>query len=160
MDGGVIDKRGYRLNVGIMLVNRQGELLWRRRVGNRNAWQFPQGGIAVDETPRQAMYRELAEELGLDPDDVACLAETKKWLRYRLPKQFRRYNSKPRCVGQKQKWFLLRLLANENRIQLDRSENPEFERWQWVTYWYPLHHVIEFKRDVYRNVLQEFEELV
>lgn len=160
MSSGVIDEQGYRLNVGIVVANQRGELLWGRRVGNPNAWQFPQGGISSDETPREAMYRELTEELGLNPEDVEYLGETKKWLSYRLPKQFRRYNSKPLCVGQKQKWFLLRLLVSDSHIDLDKSGNPEFDHWRWVDYWYPLNHVIEFKQTVYRNVLTEFERLV
>ncbi|WP_425475593.1 RNA pyrophosphohydrolase [Candidiatus Paracoxiella cheracis] len=160
MSSGVIDEQGYRLNVGIVVVNQHGELLWGRRVGNPNAWQFPQGGISSDETPREAMYRELTEELGLNPEDVEYLGETKKWLSYRLPKQFRRYNSKPLCVGQKQKWFLLRLLVSDSHINLDKSGTPEFDHWRWVDYWYPLNHVIDFKQTVYQKMLKEFEKLV
>lgn len=160
MSSGVIDEQGYRLNVGIVVVNQHGELLWGRRVGNPNAWQFPQGGISSDETPREAMYRELTEELGLNPEDVEYLGETKKWLSYRLPKQFRRYNSKPLCVGQKQKWFLLRLLVSDSHINLDKSGTPEFDHWRWVDYWYPLNHVIDFKQTVYQKILKEFEKLV
>ncbi|XQW92098.1 RNA pyrophosphohydrolase [Candidiatus Paracoxiella cheracis] len=156
----MIDEQGYRLNVGIVVVNQHGELLWGRRVGNPNAWQFPQGGISSDETPREAMYRELTEELGLNPEDVEYLGETKKWLSYRLPKQFRRYNSKPLCVGQKQKWFLLRLLVSDSHINLDKSGTPEFDHWRWVDYWYPLNHVIDFKQTVYQKMLKEFEKLV
>ncbi len=160
MSSGVIDEQGYRLNVGIVVVNQHGELLWGRRVGNPNAWQFPQGGISSDETPREAMYRELTEELGLNPEDVEYLGETKKWLSYRLPKQFRRYNSKRLCVGQKQKWFLLRLLVSDSHINLDKSGTPEFDHWRWVDYWYPLNHVIDFKQTVYQKMLKEFEKLV
>lgn len=160
MSSGVINKRGYRLNVGIVLANQHGRLLLARRMDHADAWQFPQGGMLPDETPREAMYRELTEELGLMPDEVECIAQTKNWLRYRLPKHFRRYNERPLCVGQKQKWFLLRLLADEDQIQLNSSEKPEFDRWQWVDYWYPLTCVIEFKYGVYRNVLQEFAGLV
>lgn len=157
---GVMDESGYRLNVGIVIVNHNGELLWGHRVGNHDAWQFPQGGMLENETPREAMYRELAEELGLNSNDVEYLGKTKKWLRYRFPEQFRRYNSRPLCIGQKQKWFLLRLSVNEDHIRLDKSKNPEFDRWRWVDYWHPPEHVIEFKQDVYRKVLKEFEELV
>ena len=159
MTSEVIDRRGYRLNVGIVIMNQQGNLLWCRRIGHVNAWQFPQGGILRDETPKEAMYRELSEELGLTPNDVECLAETSRWLSYRLPRQYRRYKDQPLCVGQTQKWFLLRLLVDDSYIQLERSENPEFNRWRWVRYWYPLKHVISFKRHVYRKVLQEFDKV-
>lgn len=160
MSPGVIDERGYRLSVGIVVVNGDGKLLWAQRIGNPNAWQFPQGGLLLSETPREAMYRELAEELGLSPQDVECLGETKKWLSYRLPKQFQRHHTKPLCVGQKQKWFLLRLSVSDNQIQLDKSDSPEFDCWRWVDYWYPIKQVIKFKKAVYREVLKEFEKLV
>lgn|SRR3990167_444711 len=160
MNSGIIDAQGFRLNVGIVIVNRQGKLFWGRRVGSSDAWQFPQGGVHRDETLQTAMYRELAEELGLQPEDVKYLGETKTWLSYRLPLQFQRRNEKPICIGQKQKWFLLRLLSEDPMIRLHLSESPEFDRWRWVEYWYPLKHVIEFKRDVYRQVLTEFESFV
>ena len=160
MDNGVIDEHGFRLNVGIVLLSQSGELWWGRRIGNRHAWQFPQGGLQVDEALEVGMYRELAEELGLKAEDVECLGQTSDWLHYRLPKRFRRYNEQPLCVGQKQHWFLLRLVSAEDAIRLDRFGQPEFDRWRWVDYWYPLEHVIAFKRAVYRAVLEEFESMV
>lgn len=160
MSLGIIDEHGMRLNVGIVIVNEKNKLLWGRRIGSRNAWQFPQGGLQVNETLHEAMYRELLEELGLHPNDVAYLAQTKKWLSYRLPTRFQRRDEHPLCIGQKQKWFLLRLLSDDHAIHLDRSSNPEFDQWQWVDYWYPLEHVIEFKREVYRQMLTEFEPLI
>src|SRR5690625_2771250 len=109
----VIDADGFRPNVGIILTNDQGQLLWARRVGGQDAWQFPQGGIHEGESPEQALYRELHEEVGLRPEDVEVLACTRGWLRYRLPNRFVRHHSQPLCVGQKQKWFLLRLRRSE-----------------------------------------------
>lgn len=156
----MIDEDGFRLNVGIILVNSKGQLLWARRIAPKNAWQFPQGGLRENETPKEAMYRELQEELGLLPQDVGIIAETKDWLAYHLPYRFRRYDSQPVCIGQKQKWFLLKLLSDESHIQLDNSENPEFDQWVWVSYWHPLEHVISFKRSVYKQVLHEFEPYV
>ena len=160
MDKGIIDAQGFRSNVGIVLLNQKGKLWWGRRVGNRHAWQFPQGGLLLDESPELGMYRELAEELGLKAGDVECLVQTANWLSYRLPERFRRHQEKPLCVGQKQRWFLLRLLSGDDAICLDRFGQPEFDRWRWVDYWYPLEHVIVFKRDVYRAVLEEFESMV
>lgn len=156
----LVVKDGFRLNVGIIIVNTRGQLLWARRAGFKNAWQFPQGGIHGNETTYKAMYRELREELGLMPQDVTVLAESKKWLSYLLPEQFRRYENKPLVIGQKQKWFLLQLITRDTHIHLNYSENPEFDRWRWVDYWYPLDHVIEFKKKVYEKVLQEFESVV
>src|SRR5690606_35697365 len=97
----VIDNDGFRPNVGIILTNDQGQLLWARRVGGQDAWQFPQGGINPHETAEQALYRELHEEIGLLPHDVDILACTRGWLRYRLPTRLVRHNSLPLCVGQK-----------------------------------------------------------
>jgi len=155
----VIDSDGFRPNVGIMLANDKGQLLWARRVGGRNAWQFPQGGIHQGETPEQALYRELYEEVGLKQDSVAILGSTQGWLRYRLPKRYIRKGQQPRCIGQKQKWFLLRLLDEDKAVQLDQNDKPEFDHWQWVSYWYPLDQVISFKREVYRKAMKELVQL-
>jgi putative (di)nucleoside polyphosphate hydrolase len=151
----VIDNDGFRPNVGIMLMNDQGQLLWARRVGGQDAWQFPQGGINPHESADQAMYRELHEEIGLHPQDVEILASTRGWLRYRLPERLLRHNSFPLCVGQKQKWYLLRLLSSDTAVCLSNGGRPEFDGWRWVSYWYPLGKVVSFKKDVYRRALKE-----
>ena len=151
----VIDSDGFRPNVGIMLTNEHGQLLWARRVGGRDAWQFPQGGISAGESPTEALYRELYEEVGLAPTAVEVLGSTKGWLRYRLPARYVREGQKPLCIGQKQKWFLLRLLEADTAVQLDLNDKPEFDHWQWVSYWYPLNQVISFKREVYRKAMKE-----
>ncbi|MEP4148980.1 MAG: RNA pyrophosphohydrolase [Halioglobus sp.] len=151
----MIDKDGFRPNVGIVLANNQGQVLWARRVGGRDAWQFPQGGINRGESPEEALYRELEEEVGLQPEAVEVLGVTRGWLRYRLPKRFLRKGQKPLCIGQKQKWFLLRMLEDDDAVQLDLNDKPEFDHWQWVSYWYPLNEVISFKREVYRRAMKE-----
>jgi putative (di)nucleoside polyphosphate hydrolase len=155
----VIDEKGYRENVGIILVNSRRQLFWGRRYGQRS-WQFPQGGIKSEESSTDAMYRELHEEVGLSPQDVQLMAETPDWLHYRLPEHLVRQHSKPLCIGQKQKWFLLRLQNADSCIQLDSSPNPEFDAWRWVSYWYPLKYVIDFKRSVYRRALRQFAPVV
>ena len=155
----VIDADGFRANVGIIIANDKGELLIAKRIG-QDAWQFPQGGISRGESPRQAMYRELHEELGLDPDDVECLGRTERWLRYRLPKRFVRRNKRPLCIGQKQIWYLLRLRSDESAIRFDAHDEPEFERWQWVGPDEPAERVICFQREVYRRALNELGPLI
>jgi putative (di)nucleoside polyphosphate hydrolase len=150
----VIDNEGFRPNVGIILADGKGRLLLAKRIG-QDAWQFPQGGIDAGEKPHDAMYRELYEEVGLESNDVEILAHTRGWLRYRLPKRYIRRNKSPVCVGQKQKWYLLRLAGDQNCIRFDRGKKPEFDGWKWVNYWYPISQVIEFKRDVYRKALKE-----
>jgi putative (di)nucleoside polyphosphate hydrolase len=151
----VIDKNGYRANVGIIISNEEGNLLWTRRIGGDNTWQFPQGGMDEGETPEQTMYRELYEEVGLSPDHVKIVAVTSKWLHYKLPKQYIREYQSPVCIGQKQKWFLLRLLVDDMAIDLEKTTAMEFDAWRWVSYWYPLDQVIAFKRGVYRKALKE-----
>lgn len=155
----MIDSDGYRPNVGIILCNSQGRLLWARRIG-QDAWQFPQGGIKAAETPKQALFRELREEVGLQSHHVKVMGTTKGWLKYDLPKRFLRHGSQPLCIGQKQVWFLLRLLGNDADVRLDVAERPEFDRWRWVDYWYPLEEVVHFKRDVYRGALEELAPLI
>ena len=144
----MIDSDGFRPNVGIILTNDVGQVLWARRV-NQDAWQFPQGGINDRETPEEALFRELNEEVGLEEQDVKILACTRGWLR------LVRTHSQPLCIGQKQKWFMLRLLSDEQRVRMDLTGKPEFDGWRWVSYWYPLDQVVTFKREVYRRALKE-----
>lgn len=151
----MIDDDGYRPNVGIVICNKQGQVLWARRFG-QHSWQFPQGGIKPDETAEQAMYRELFEEVGLSRKDVRILASTRSWLRYKLPKRLVRWDTRPVCIGQKQKWFLLQLQGTDKAINVQGSSTPEFDGWRWVSFWYPVRQVVSFKRDVYRRVLKEF----
>jgi putative (di)nucleoside polyphosphate hydrolase len=160
-EGGiVIDSKGFRLNVGIIICNNNDQLLLCRRFGKPKAWQFPQGGIDENELPQAAMFRELVEELGLTPNDVEVLAESKDWLSYILPKAYRRWRSKPLCIGQKQKWFLLRMKSPDSVIRFDSHEEQEFDQFRWVDYWSPVDQVIEFKREVYNEILVEFAHVL
>jgi len=154
----VIDADGFRPNVGIILTNSRGELLWARRVGGQDAWQFPQGGIKQHESAEQALYRELEEEVGLRAGDVEILGVTRGWLRYRLPTRYVR-QQQPVCIGQKQKWYLLRFLGTDEQINLALNATPEFDHWRWVSYWYPVNNVVAFKRDVYRRALRELSPI-
>lgn len=155
----MIDSDGFRPNVGIILCNDQRKLFWGRRVG-QDAWQFPQGGIDENESPEEALFRELAEEVGLKPHQVEILGCTRGWLRYRLPHRFVRRNCTPLCIGQKQRWFLLRLLCDEKDFCLDGCDKPEFDHWRWVPYWRPIRDVIYFKRQVYTRALRELAPLL
>lgn len=149
----MIDPDGYRPNVGIVIMNTEGRVFWARRV-HRDGWQFPQGGMNTDETPLEAMYRELREETGLLPQHVEVLATTPGWLRYRLPPRAIRRHDRLVCIGQKQVWFLLQLTGAESEVRLDLTEKPEFDHWRWVDFWYPLDHVVTFKRGVYSRALR------
>ena len=113
----MIDPDGFRPNVAIVLMNDQRRVFWAQRANN-DGWQFPQGGMRTDETPVEAMYRELEEETGLRPEHVELIGSTPGWLRYRLPRRYQRHYSKPLCIGQKQVWFLLRFLGDDTAFSL------------------------------------------
>lgn len=155
----LIDGEGFRANVGIIVCDMRGLLLMGGRIG-QNAWQFPQGGIQSGESTEQAMFRELHEEIGLSPQDVEVLGCTRDWLRYRLPGQFIRNNVHPLCIGQKQRWYLLRLTGMEAGLRFDTTTTPEFDRWRWAGFWEPVREVIFFKRQVYTRALQELGPLL
>ena len=156
----MIDPEGLRLNVGIILTDGGGRLLWAKRAGQQ-AWQFPQGGIRYGESTRDTLWRELEEELGLKPHHVELLAESQQWLTYHLPRRMIRRGHHPLCIGQRQKWFLLRLTADERFVRFDSTaEKPEFDGWCWIDYWRPAAEVVFFKREVYRSALGEFAILL
>lgn len=152
----VLDKEGYRPNVGIILANQRNEVFWGKRI-NQHAWQFPQGGIKHGETPSQAMYRELEEEVGLQRGHVRILGRTREWMRYEVPERWARRAREGAAGyrGQKQIWYLLRLVGRDCDVKLRASGHPEFDAWRWNAYWVPLEAVIHFKRDVYRQALLE-----
>ena len=153
----LIDPDGFRANVGIVLMHGPKVFLGRRTGGR--GWQFPQGGVRVDETPEEAVYRELAEEIGIERGGVELLGSTAEWLRYRLPPRYIRRNQRPLCVGQRQRWFLLRLAAAEVEFDFGRTAEPEFDRWRWAGWWEPVREVIYFKRPVYASALTELAAL-
>ncbi|MDR2092164.1 MAG: RNA pyrophosphohydrolase [Azoarcus sp.] len=150
----MLDREGYRPNVGIVLVNTRDEVFWGKRV-HEHSWQFPQGGIKHGETPEQAMYRELYEEIGLRPEHVKVLGRTRDWLRYDVPRHWVKREWRNTYRGQKQIWFLLRLVGRDSDVCLRSSARPEFDAWRWNDYWVPLDAVIEFKRGVYQLALTE-----
>lgn len=150
-----IDPQGFRANVGIVLIRDDRQVFVGGRSGGRG-WQFPQGGIGPNERAEDALFRELKEEIGLEPHHVKVLASTRSWLRYRLPPHYQRHDTKPACIGQKQRWFMLQLVGSEDSIRFDTTdEPPEFDRWRWSDYWSPVREVIFFKRAVYVRALDE-----
>ena len=150
----MLDRDGYRPNVGIILANSRDDVFWGKRV-NQHAWQFPQGGIKHGETPERAMFRELEEEIGLQADHVRILGRTRDWLRYQVPEKWVRRDWRGTYRGQKQIWYLLRMVGRDCDVKLRLSDKPEFDAWRWHAYWVPLEAVIEFKREVYRQALAE-----
>ena len=155
----MLDRDGYRPNAGIILVNTRNEVFWGKRI-REHSWQFPQGGIKSGESPEQAMYRELQEEIGLRPEHVRILGRTRDWLRYDVPKHWIKREWRNTYRGQKQIWYLLRLIGHDSDICLRSSQHPEFDAWRWNDYWVPLDAVIEFKRGVYQLALTELSRLL
>ena len=141
----MLDREGYRPNVGIVLLNQRNEVFWGKRVG-QHSWQFPQGGIQHGENPEQAMYRELHEEIGLEPQHVQIIGRTREWLRYDVPAEFLRRSTSPSnrrsnrqaYRGQKQIWFLLRMVGRDSDVCLRATDHPEFDAWRWSPYWIPV----------------------
>jgi putative (di)nucleoside polyphosphate hydrolase len=155
----MLDREGYRPNVGIILTNQRNEVFWGKRI-REHFWQFPQGGIDKGETPEQAMFRELYEEVGLKPEHVRIMGRTRSWLRYEVPQHWVRREGRSHYRGQKQIWFLLRLTGRDSDVQLRASNKPEFDAWRWSDYWIPLDTVIEFKRGVYESALKELAHIL
>ena len=155
----MIDTEGYRANVGIILVNDDGSLFWAKRIGE-DAWQFPQGGIRKSESAEQALFRELYEEVGVVKESVEVIGRTQDWLRYKIPEQLIRRHQTPCCIGQKQRWFLLRFTGKESDVCLDSSNKPEFDQWCWIDPIEPARSVISFKRSVYTEALKELLPLI
>jgi putative (di)nucleoside polyphosphate hydrolase len=147
---------GYRLNVGLIIANENGELLLCKRK-KMNSWQFPQGGIDFGESPIKAAKRELFEEVGISSKSVTLIESIDDWLKYEVPKKSRRRNFLDRKFkGQKQKWFLFKLKKNVE-VTFENDPDNEFDDFKWVSYWYPLNVIISFKEKVYREVLNKLK---
>ncbi|TFZ01576.1 RNA pyrophosphohydrolase [Ramlibacter rhizophilus] len=155
----MLDRDGFRPNVGIILLNQKNQVFWGKRI-RTHSWQFPQGGIDRGETPEQAMYRELHEEVGLRPEHVRIIARTRDWLRYEVPDRYIRRDARGHYKGQKQIWYLLQLMGQDWNLNLRATSHPEFDAWRWNEYWVPLDVVVEFKRGVYEMALTELARFV
>ncbi len=149
----------YRPNVAIVLCNKHAQVLWARRM-RHDGWQFPQGGVAPNETSHEAAYRELEEELGLKRQHVRLIGSTKEWFTYDIPEQFLRNRYRQGLRGQRQKWFLFEFTGDNSDFCLDCTPHPEFDDWKWIDYWDSVDRVVNFKRAVYRQALTELEPLV
>ena len=152
----IFNNDGYRPNVAIVLFNDQHEVFWARRCSH-DGWQFPQGGVKPNESIEQAVYRELEEETGLLADHVEVVGRTQRWLRYDLPNRHR-YWTRRSIRGQKQIWYLLKLLADDSVVNLNRCKTPEFDDWRWIEYWSAIDSIVEFKRETYKRALTELAD--
>ena len=150
-----MNDKSYRKNVGLIVLNQDNQLLVCRRK-NQQTWQFPQGGIDAGGSPRAAAHRELFEEVGIKQKDVQIIQKSSHWYHYDLPRKYqKRSESMKQFRGQTQKWFLLKA-RTELEINLLNEVEQEFVEHKWVSFWYPLSHIVPFKKDVYAKVLNEF----
>ena len=152
----MLDKDGFRPNVAIVITNHKNQVFCGKRI-REHSWQFPQGGINPGESPEEAMYRELHEEVGLRSEHVVILGRTRDWLRYEVPSTWVKREWRGNYRGQKQIWYLLRLVGRDSDLNLRADSKPEFDAWRWNDFWVDLDGVIEFKRDVYKRALNELE---
>ena len=153
------NSEGYRPNVAMVVINSTNKVLICRRKNTRT-WQFPQGGIDNGEDIKKAMYRELSEEVGLSKDDVSLVGESEGTITYDIPKTIRSKVLGGKFKGQEQKWFLLKLKKDNCEIKLDNEAFPEFDKYEWVSFWQPLNRIVDFKREAYREALSELRFLI
>ena len=153
------NSEGYRPNVAMVVINSTNKVLICRRKNTRT-WQFPQGGIDNGEDIKKAMYRELSEEVGLSKDDVSLVGESEGTITYDIPKTIRSKVLGGKFKGQEQKWFLLKLYKDNCEIKLDNEAFPEFDKYEWVSFWQPLNRIVDFKREAYRKALSELRFLI
>ena len=150
-------KKSYRRNVAAIILSsnypKKCEFFVAHRSDIKNSWQFPQGGIDEGETPKEALKRELLEEIGCN--NIEVLGEFPEWISYDFPK-FTEGKKYP-FDGQIQKYFLVRLLS-EREINLQVETKPEFIEYEFVEYEQLFKKVTYFKRKVYRRVINYFIE--
>ena len=150
-------KTGYRLNVAMIVLNKDNMVLFCKRRNTEN-WQFPQGGVDENENIESAMFRELNEEVGLEKDNVEIQAVSQNLIYYDIPKKIRSRVLGGKFKGQAQKYFLLKLISGG--VDLNIENNPEFDKYSWVPFWYPLSQVVDFKKEAYRSALIELKNQI
>lgn len=150
------EARKYRRGVGIMLVNGRQEIFIARRNDVSDAWQMPQGGIDRRESPQQAAFRELKEEIGTDNAEI--IATGNGWFYYDVPKDVAKRAWGGRWKGQRQKCFVMRFNETDAEINLG-TEHPEFDAWRWATIAELKKVAVTFKRDLYAALLDKFSPL-
>ena len=151
------DDLPYRPCVGVMLLNRKGRVFVGRRIDQTvEGWQLPQGGIDEGESPVEAAYRELEEEIGTR--NAVLLRECSDWLAYDLPAHLLGVALHGRYRGQRQKWLAMRFQGDDSEINVHTAE-PEFSQWKWLPVDALLQLVVPFKRDTYAKVIDAFHDL-
>ena len=147
-----------RQGVGIIVLNNDNKVFVGKRKDNPiDKWQMPQGGIDVNETPLNAMKRELKEETSIIK--IVILKEIESWLEYELPPNLLGKIWKGKYRGQKQKWFIVRFIGNENEINI-KTKHPEFIEWKWIDYNILPEVIVDFKKQVYEKLKIELNQFI
>ena len=150
--------KDFRRGVGIFLINKNNQLWVGKRIDFKNDyWQMPQGGIDKDENPKQAMIRELSEEVGIKKN-YEILMELDGWLSYSLPSSLKKIVWGGKYLGQTQKWFACRFFGTDDEFDLE-THQPEFEDWKWIKPEDAMKFVVPFKKKLYMDVLKGFKNL-
>tara|TARA_Y100001958_G_C20684514_1_gene197789 strand:- start:47 stop:514 length:468 start_codon:yes stop_codon:yes gene_type:complete len=154
----MIRKLPMRHGVGIIVLNQNNEVFVAKRKDNPiDKWQMPQGGININETPFNAMKRELEEETSITT--IKVLKEIDNWLEYELPPNLLGKIWKGKYRGQKQKWFIVKFIGNDGEIDLN-TKHPEFIEWKWINYKSLTDVIVDFKKDVYRKLKNELKNFL
>lgn len=148
----------YRLGVGMMIINQENKVFVGKRIDTKaEAWQMPQGGIDLGETPSRAAFREMEEEIGCANGKI--IAESKSWYSYNLPKFLIPKLWDGHYKGQKQKWFLLEFYGSDADINLN-TKFPEFDDWRWIEIDDLYSLIVPFKKRLYKAVIEEFRQFI
>ena len=147
-----------RIGVGVVLLNNENKVFVAKRIDNpKNFWQMPQGGVDTDEKFLTAAFRELYEETSIK--NVKLIQEIEGTYTYELPKNLLGIIWKGKYRGQKQKWFLMKYLGNDNEINL-KTNNPEFLEWKWVDIDQITEIVVDFKLHVYKELKEKVKNII
>ncbi len=149
-------EKGWRISVGIVLLNKEKKIFMGERIDNKGSWQMPQGGvnISINEELENAAKRELYEETGVKNAEI--INQCKNWQYYYLPSYLSKKLWSGKFIGQKQKWFLFNFYGEDKNINLNIDKKPEFSAWRWVNPKQVCDQIVDFKKKIYKEVLKEF----
>ncbi len=153
-----LDPNDYRPGIGVMLLNKDNHVFVGQRRDNAiDAWQMPQGGIDPNEDIEKAMWRELHEEIGVTHNHAYILDRSHDWIYYDLPEELKGTLWGGEFLGQRQIWFALKFVGQEDDIDIHHHEHPEFSQWKWVAPETLTDLIVPFKQLLYQQILDQFD---